>query len=106
MKFIKIQNSAKAKVFRTVKSTDYGMVENGAIFVNVEKIWNMAKGFNYFVKELNTTCTHEQLHILIGNELGDSTAIVGEEKTVRKLTYEKWNKKLQKQYLEDENAIY
>ncbi len=105
MKFIKITNHGKKKrkMLRTLKSTDYGMVEDGSIFVNVEKIWTQGKGsFNHFVKEFNLTCTHELLHILIADQVGNSTSIVGEEKAVRNMLNEKWNKKLEKQYLEDE----
>ncbi len=102
MKFIKIQNTGKGKVLRTVKSTDFGFVENGAIFVNVEKIWNKAGSFGKFANEFNVTCSHEMLHILIADEIGETGSIVGEEKTVRLITGEKWNKKLEKQYMEDE----
>ena len=107
MKFIKIQNTGKkTKVLHTLKSTDYGFVEDGAIFINVEKIWNQSKcNFNHFTKEFNTTCTHELLHTLIAEETDDKASLVCEEKTVRKLTKEKWNKKLEKQYIEDENKL-
>ncbi|MBS1266039.1 MAG: hypothetical protein MAG795_00004 [Candidatus Woesearchaeota archaeon] len=103
MKFIKIQDVGNGMVLRTVKSTDFGFVEDNAIFVNVEKIWKMSANFNDFADEFDTTCSHELLHIMIEQEIGDTASIVGEEKTVRMLTGEVWNKKLEKEYLEDEN---
>lgn len=108
MKFIKImdaKNKGKKKqtVMQDFDSTEFGLIEDGAVLVNVEKIWDQAKGkFCYFVKEFNVTCTHEMLHILIEQETGDSTSLVGEEKTVRCMQGEKWNKKLEKEYMEDE----
>ena len=102
MKFIKITNG-KGKLMRTVKSTDYGFLEGGAIWINVEKLWNRAKGdFSKFTSEFEKTNTHELLHSIIFDSVGEEHSLVEEEKVVRQLTGEKWNTKLELQYLEDE----
>lgn len=48
------------------------------------------------------TYAHEKLHLLIEQEIDEHIPIVWEEKIVREMLGEKWNKKLEKQYMEDE----
>lgn len=48
------------------------------------------------------TYVHEKLHLLIEQEIDENISLVEEEKVVRKMLDEVWNKKLEKQYMEDE----
>ncbi|MFH1398864.1 MAG: hypothetical protein ABIG95_02025 [Candidatus Woesearchaeota archaeon] len=93
----------KNKILRIMKDADKGHMDNGKICINVEKLWQIGKGnFKYFAQEFTITHNHELLHLLIQNELGDKPSLVAEEKTVRQMTGEIWNLKLEKQYMEDE----
>ncbi len=68
------------------------------ISVNIELIWERCKGNeNKFIKLFSKTYTHETLHMLIDGIVEDLLAY-GEEKVIRTMLKEKWNKELRKYY--------
>ncbi len=83
---------------------EYGFVnDNNEICINIQRIWEENGGsICGFITDFAMTHTHEFLHILLPEMLGKQGALVWEEKVIRKLTGDKWNKKLEQLYIEDE----
>ena len=90
----------KKKIFRMIPDRLYGQVLDeitGEIGVNVQYIWNKTRNQNKFIKEFTQTLSHEIIHLQVGSILED-IYYVGEERSIRRLLKEKWNKQLEEWY--------
>ena len=86
-------------MFKKIKDQDYGFVKNGIIGINIERLWLEARDEAKFVKEFAKTYAHELLHIEIAVAVGqDKRTVTGEEKAVRKLANEPWDKEIEAGY--------
>ena len=87
-------------MLKKIHDQDYGFVKNGAIGINIERLWLEARDETKFIKEFAKTHAHELLHIEIAVALGKKKrAVIGEEKAVRKLAKEPWNKEIEAVYI-------
>jgi len=93
----------KKKIFRIIPDRLYGQVLDeitGEIGVNVQYIWNNTRNQDKFIEEFTKTLTHEIIHLQVGSILEDMH-YVGEERSIRRMLKEKWNKKLKEWYESD-----
>ena len=93
----------KGKSLRTMYYTDepfYGMSDTctGKIEINVEFIWKLCrKDEEKFIRFFAVTYTHEYVHTIVSDILEDLYTC-GEEKFIRKILGEEWNKEMEKYY--------
>ncbi len=86
-------------MFKKIKDQDYGFVKNGVIGINIERIWLEARKEAKFIREFAKTHAHELLHISIAAAVKNKKrSDIGEEKAVRKLCKEPWNKEIESMY--------
>ena len=86
-------------MLKKIKDQDYGFVKNGVIAVNIERLWLETRNETKFTKEFTKTYAHELLHLLIAIAMGNKKrSNVGEEKAVRKICNEPWNKEIEAIY--------
>ncbi len=86
-------------MLKKIHDQDYGFVKNGTIGINIERLWLEARDEAKFIKEFAKTHAHELLHIEVAVALGKKKrTIIGEEKVVRKLVKEPWNKEIEAGY--------
>ena len=86
-------------MLKLIKDQDYGFVRNNTIGINIERIWLETRGEAKFIKEFAKTYAHELLHIVIEATLGNKKRqVTGEEKVIRKLCSEPWNKEIEAAY--------
>lgn len=82
-------------MLKTIKDQDYGFIRNGTIGINIQRIWMETADEVRFIREFAKTYGHEMLHLVIDRVLKNKKRTeVGEEKAVRKLIGEKWNKEV------------
>ena len=67
------------------------------IDVNIQLIWERCEDETKFIRKFSKTYTHEILHLLIDSILQELFEF-GEEKVIRKMLKEEWNKELKKYY--------
>lgn len=79
----------------------YGQLDeiHSLIEINIEYIWCITKNENMFIDEFSKTYAHELIHLLITNIMHELFE-VGEEKVIRNLLHEGWDKELKKYYEE------
>ena len=78
----------------------YSEVKDDSIHVNVQYIWKKYKCEDKFISNFCGTYDHEVLHLVI-NEIAPKTrhrTIYGEEKVVRMMMGERFNRKLRAYY--------
>lgn len=86
-------------MLKTYKDQDYGFVQNGVIGINIERIWLETRSETIFMKEFAKTYAHELLHLAIARAIRNKKRTdKGEEKVVRKLCKEPWNKRIESLY--------
>ena len=86
-------------MLKKIHDQDYGFVKNGIIGINIERLWLEASSESKFIREFAKTHAHELLHIAIAMVLGNKKrTVIGEEKAVRKLAKEPWNKEIEASY--------
>ncbi len=100
MLILEINYKKNKTKLKQMKESDYGSYMDGKVFINVEKISKKTKSESSFIKKFSTILMHETLHFLIEDEVKDDY-IVGEEKAIRKICKEPWNKLLEEQYADD-----
>ena len=82
-----------------------GYIEAGVIKLNLNLMWKRAKkNESQFIRELAEAILHENLHKLIGETVYEMNYL-GEERTVRKLTGEKFGKQALKYYLSEKGKL-
>lgn len=82
----------------TIRKEDwYGFYENGIRYVNLELLWDDFPDEDNFIKEYSSTYTHEFLHSEIEFIIYE-LFWCKEEKVVRNMLKEEWNKKVQRKY--------
>ena len=79
----------------------YGQLDeiHNLIEINIEYIWCITKDEDKFIDEFAKTYAHELIHLLLANIMHELFE-VGEEKAIRKLLHEEWDKELKKYYEE------
>ncbi len=89
------------KKFRKITGRFYGQSDEveGEVQVNVELIWNLTQNEDKFIKIFSQTHSHELLHIIIAG-IVDQLFYFKEEKIIRSILGEEWNKELAKYYKE------
>ncbi len=103
-----VAKDGSRKCLRLLNGDEYGFTEGDTVHINIQKLWAASNGdFSGFTSGFALTFVHETLHILIDGEICKANpllevSLIAEEKIVRKLTNENWNKKLEKHYTEDE----
>ena len=86
-------------MLKKIKDQDYGFVKNGVIGINIERIWLETRNESRFIREFAKTHAHELLHISIAVAIKNKKRFqIGEEKVVRKLCKEPWNKEIEAIY--------
>ena len=86
-------------MLKTIRDQDYGFIRNGVIGVNIQRLWLESANEARFIREFAKTYGHEMLHLVIDRVLRNRKRTeVGEEKVVRKLIGEKWDKEIEKFY--------
>ena len=91
------------KSLRTMYYRDepfYGMSDSctGQIEVNVEFIWKLCKkDEDKFIRIFGLTYTHEYIHTIVSDIL-EELYTCGEEKFIRKILGEEWNKEMETYY--------
>ena len=85
-------------MLKKIKDQDYGFVKKGIIGINIERIWLETRNETKFMREFAKTHAHELLHILIAAAANKKRSPLGEEKVVRKLCNEPWNKEIEAMY--------
>lgn len=100
---IKKATKNREKTFQTKYYRDepfYGMSDTctGQIEVNVEFIWKLCKGNeDRFIKLFSLTYSHEYIHTIV-SEIVEELYTCGEEKFIRKMLGEEWNKEMETYY--------
>ena len=89
-------------MLKTYKDQDYGFAKGNVLAINIQRIWLESGSEPNFIREFAKTYSHELLHIILPGIAGwknikDSTEI-GEEKIIRKLCKEQWNREIEKSY--------
>ncbi|MBI5003236.1 hypothetical protein HZC31_07670 [Candidatus Woesearchaeota archaeon] len=93
----------RGKSFQTKYYRDepfYGMSDTctGQIEVNIEFIWKLCKkDENKFIKLFSLTYTHEYIHTIV-SDIVEELYTCGEEKFIRKILGEEWNKEMETYY--------
>ena len=87
-------------MLKKYKDPEYGFTQGDVICVNIQKIWEETQKVDDFTDIFGLTYTHDFLHLLIPKLA--NVALVWEEKIIRSLLDEKWNKELEQKYLADE----
>ena len=93
----------RGKVFQTKYYHDepfYGMSDtcSGQIEVNVEFIWKFCKkNEEKFIKIFSLTYAHEYIHTIV-SDIVQELYTCGEEKFIRKILGEEWNKEMETYY--------
>ena len=93
----------KGKLLKTLYYKDepfYGMSDTctGQIEINVEFIWKLAKkNEDKFMRLFSLTYTHEYIHT-ITSDIVQELYTCGEEKFIRKVLGEEWNKEMETYY--------
>ena len=93
----------RGKAFQTKYYRDepfYGMSDTctGQIEVNIEFIWKLCKkDENKFIKLFSLTYTHEYIHTIV-SDIVQELYTCGEEKFIRKILGEEWNKEMETYY--------
>ena len=83
-------------MLKTIKDQDYGFIKNGTIGINIERIWLESANEARFIREFAKTYAHEILHLAIDRSLRNRKRTeIGEEKAVRKLVGEKWDRAIE-----------
>ncbi|MBI2136276.1 hypothetical protein HYU06_04335 [Candidatus Woesearchaeota archaeon] len=79
----------------------YGQLDeiHSLIEINIEYIWRISNDEDKFIDEFSKTYAHELIHLLMANIMHDIFEI-GEEKVIRKLLHEEWDKELETYYEE------
>ena len=85
-------------MLKKIHDQDYGFVKNGTIGINIERLWLEASSESRFIREFTKTYAHELLHIEVAKATKKKRTVIGEEKAVRKLAKEPWNKEIEKGY--------
>jgi hypothetical protein len=91
------------KVLKTLYYKDepfYGMSDTctGQIEINVEFIWKLSKkNEDKFIKLFSLTYIHEYIHTIV-SDIVQELYTCGEEKFIRKILGEEWNKEMEKYY--------
>ncbi len=86
------------KIIKGEEADWYGFLEDGAIHVNIQKIWEDEGCEDKFIKEFSLTYTHELLHELIEDVCFDLRCLY-EEGMIRKILGEEWDEEIQSHYL-------
>ncbi|MBI5073530.1 hypothetical protein HZA99_06960 [Candidatus Woesearchaeota archaeon] len=106
LKAKKINKQSKklsGKSLRTMYYTDepfYGMSDTctGQIEINIEFIWKLCKrNEDKFIRIFGLTYTHEYVHTIV-SDIVEDLYTCGEEKFIRKMLGEEWNKEMEKYY--------
>lgn len=93
----------KEKKLRMMKEAYYGQVaEDGTVCVNVQMIWHILEDEALFIAEFAKTFCHELLHVEIAkaHDFKEIGTEVGEERLIRCMLDEPWDKELEEMYLE------
>jgi len=86
-------------MLKNYKDQDYGFIQNGTVGINIERIWLETRAETRFMKEFAKTYAHELLHMAIALTIDNKKrTTIGEEKVVRKLCKEPWNKRIEALY--------
>lgn len=85
------------KIVKDERKSWYGYCENSQISVNIQLLWEESENEDKFIKDFSRTYTHELLHDLI-DELFWDVRYYTEEKYIRKMLGEHWNKEIRKLY--------
>jgi len=86
-------------MLKKIKDQDYGFVKNGTIGINIERIWLETEREAKFIREFARTYTHEMLHLVIARAIRNRKwTEIGEERAVRRLCKEKWNREIAQFY--------
>jgi len=88
-------------MLKRYKDQDYGFVKNNVIGINIERIWLETNQETRFIREFAKTYAHELLHLTLAKALKNKKRTdAGEEKVIRKLCKEPWNKEIESAYKE------
>ncbi len=93
----------RGKAFQTKYYRDepfYGMSDTctGQIEVNIEFIWKLCKkDEEKFIRIFSLTYTHEYIHTIV-SDIVEELYTCGEEKFIRKILGEEWNKEMETYY--------
>ncbi|MEK6867653.1 MAG: hypothetical protein AABX98_02405 [Nanoarchaeota archaeon] len=93
----------RSKLLKTLYYKDepfYGMSDTctGQIEINIEFIWKLAKkDEDKFLRLFSLTYTHEYIHTIV-SDIVQELYTCGEEKFIRKILGEEWNKEMEKYY--------
>lgn len=89
-----------ARLLRRYRDADYAFSLGSKIAVNLELLWKDAGYFNAFSRQFSKAYNHEVLHIVLSGVR--KKRLLGEEKVVRRMMRERWNKRMRRAY-EEEN---
>ena len=98
-----LKQRKQGKAFQTKYYHDepfYGMSDtcNGQIEVNIEFIWKLCKkDENKFIQLFSLTYTHEYIHTIV-SDIVQELYTCGEEKFIRMMLGEEWNKEMETYY--------
>ena len=84
------------KALRLYRDADYAFSVVDRIAVNLELLWKDAGYFDAFSRQFSKAYNHEVLHILLSGVR--NKRLVGEEKVIRRLMWERWNRSMKKAY--------
>ena len=86
-------------MLKKIRDQDYGFVKNGVIGINIERLWLESRDEAKFIKEFAKTHAHELLHIEVAVAIiNKKRTVIGEEKVIRNLCSEPWNKEIEAVY--------
>lgn len=97
------KQNRQSKLLKTLYYKDepfYGMSDTctGQIEVNIEFIWKLAqKNEDKFIRLFSLTYTHEYIHTIV-SDIVQELYTCGEEKFIRKILGEEWNREMEKYY--------